>query len=123
QMWSVDALLRDGRAALAPGDSALALENGQRAVRRTPSSLPAWRLLADAAEEANEREEAVAALTHLAEVDLSRAADYWMRIGALEMQRFRVHRADEALRRSLAIDPGQVGAWRLRAQLVGVLGR
>src|SRR5665213_74691 len=37
---SVDALLRNGRAALHHGNLAVALEKGQRAVRRAPSSLP-----------------------------------------------------------------------------------
>src|SRR5262249_42958640 len=53
----------------------------------------------------------------------SDAAALWMRIGALEMKRFRIDEADEALQQSLEIDPGQSGALRLRAQLVGVLGR
>ena len=121
-LWSADALVRDGRAALVMGDAAAALDSGRRAVRQAPNSVAAWRLLADAAQGAQERTEAIAALTHLAEADLSRAADYWMRIGGLEIDCFKVRRADEALRRSIVVDPGQVEAWRLRAQLQGVLG-
>ena len=123
QISSVDGLLSDGRAALVRGNSAVAQEMGRRAVNRAPSLVAAWRLLADAAEQAEDRSQAVAALTRLAEIDRSNAATHWMRIGALEMKRSRLSDADEALRRSLEIDPGQVGALRLRAQLMGVLGR
>ena len=121
-LWSVEALMRGGRMALSRGDLPAALEKAHRAVRRAPGSLGACLLLADVAERADEREEAVDALTRLTEIDFSRASNYWMRIGALEMKRRRVGRADEALRRCLAIDPGRVDALRHRATLMAVVG-
>jgi tetratricopeptide (TPR) repeat protein len=122
QTGSVDALVRDGLAALARGQPSVALEYGKRAASRAPRSVAAWRLLADAAEQSEDRSQAVAALTRLAEIDLPNAGTHWMRIGGLEMKRYRIHEAGQALRRSLEFNPGQVGALRLRAQLTGVLG-
>src|SRR5262245_46440249 len=77
-VWSVDALVRDGRGALGRNHPAAALQIARSAVQQAPDSLAAWRLLADAAEKANDRKEAVSALTHLTAADASRAADYWM---------------------------------------------
>jgi tetratricopeptide (TPR) repeat protein len=122
-MRSVDSLVREGRRALARDDVKAGLENGQHAVRMAPGSIAAWRLVADAAERADEPSQAVAACQRLVDLDPADSGAHWMRIGALEMKRFRIPQADEALRRSLEADPGQTGSLRLRAQLLAVLGR
>ncbi len=121
--WTTGALLRAGRRALARQDGAAALKHSRLAMAWAPNSLECWLLTSDVAERVGDDSRAVAALTRLAEIDRPHAAEYWMRIGAAEMRRGEVRRAEEALDRSLAIDAGAIGALRLRAQLMAVLGR
>ncbi len=123
RVWSVEGLLRDAHKALVQGKAAVAAEIAQTAVDRAPRSARAYRLLADAAEQSGDLPRAIGALTSLAEVDSSHAADCWMRVGSLEMKRLRIRPAEEALARSLAIEPMNPGALRLEAKLAAVHGR
>ena len=54
KLRSVDALIIEGRSALARGDVVDALEKGERAAHRAANSVGAWQLVADAAEETQE---------------------------------------------------------------------
>jgi tetratricopeptide (TPR) repeat protein len=116
-------LVRDGRRDLARGRTKTALAVARRATEAAPQSISAWRLRVDAAEAASCPAEAVSACQRLAILDTSAAGQHWLRIGAWEMQRFRIGSAEDALRRALAIDPRDVAALRLSAQLAGVVGR
>src|SRR5579872_3716934 len=105
QRGAADSLLKEGFAALARGDAALAVEKCRLAVSRAPMSVAGWRLLANAAEQDGDRALAISALARLVEIDRTHAADDWMRIGGLEMKRYRIRNADRALRQALEIDP------------------
>jgi len=120
---SAGELIRDGRRALARGRVDAALSSARRATDRAPQSINAWQLRAAAAEAAGCHDDAVIAYERLANLDIADAGRHWLRVGALEMQRFHIRFADDALARVLAIDPCNVDALRLRAQLSGIMGR
>ncbi len=88
-----------------------------------PSDLGSWKLIADMADEAGDPEIASTSLQKLVELDPAHAVSYWVRTASVEMTRNRAKAAESALDAALAKDPDSAGALRLKAQLIGVLGR
>lgn len=66
-----------GRLLLAEGDARQAAESLARAAELEPSSIAAWRALADARDAANDRPGAIAALERAVELGSRRPADLW----------------------------------------------
>lgn len=90
---------------------------------RSPSDPDSLRLIADVATDVRRLDIASHSLMRLIELDSANRVHYWTQLASLEMLQNRAEAAGSLLDKALTVEPKAVGALRLKAQLLGVVGR
>ena len=119
---SADRWLEEGRQATDERDfakAALALEN---AVKASPDSGTAWKLLADAAYRNGQPKRSIEALEAYGRLAPAEAAKLGVQLAGLWMTRNQIQPAIKALRLAVEFNPQSPEPYRLLAQIFGVTG-
>ena len=119
---SADHWLEEGRQAIDQRDfakAALALEN---AVKASPDSGAAWKLLADAACRSGQPKRSNEALEAYGQLELAEAAKLGVQLASHWMTRNQIQPAIKALRLAAEFSPQSPEPYRLLAQIYGVTG-
>ncbi len=119
---SADQYEREGRAALAQRDVAIAVESFEQAVRISPDRLSAWKLLADAASRNGEADRSQAALETVARLAPDDAHSLCLQLGGRWMANNQIRPAIRALNLATIASPQHPQPYRLLAQIYGVIG-
>jgi predicted Zn-dependent protease len=119
----VSTVLASARRALDTGDVSTALSRAQAVLARTPDSIPARALIAEAGYLAGDASLWEPVFQQLKQSHPDETFALWLKLGTIEMRRYQAARAEIALRHASQLKPDRPEPWRLLAQLISVQGR
>lgn len=115
--------VEDARFALERRDYAAAVDSLEQAVVKAPRQADAWKLLAEAACQNGQAARSCEALEELARLEPEEAAKLCVKLSSRWMTRYEIQPAIRSLRLATSASPQSPEAYRLLAQIYGVLGR